>query len=227
MTRYPLHAWLILLWPARVAGGLQRAVEAGLVPRAPTLWQAELGVLRMWHRLLFRSDTVGTCAHHPPRSSWRARLLAWRPLRFPFLMVERAIAPWDMSGLLSSPERIRRHLLGAHHDGHQFVYDFQLLALYPGQLDVLRREAERVAADDHARSLWLKDLTVYEQYHRNLIEAADTFAEGAPLDAGAAADPDITFSAWLRWCVAQPETPAETFAAWRRGGFTLQHGLRS
>lgn len=225
--KYAWHAWLILLWPSRVADGLRRSVEAGLVPRAPTLWQAQLGVLRMWHRLLFRSETIGTCVDHAPRQNWRARLLSWRPLRFPFLMVERAIAPWDMSGLISTPTRIRRHLLGAHHDGYQFVYDFQLLKLYPGQLDALREEAAQVVAGEGGRSAWLKDLTVYEQYHQNLIAAADAFAEGQALDPVAAVDPDITFSAWLRWCLAQPETPAETFAAWRRGVFSLQHGLRS
>ncbi|MFT4977101.1 MAG: hypothetical protein ACI8S6_003006 [Myxococcota bacterium] len=225
MTGHPWHAWLILLWPPRVATGLQRAVDAGLIETPPTLWQAELGVLRMWHRLLFRSDTIGTSTHSP-RASWRARLLAWRPLRFPFLLWEHAVAPWDMSGLLSSHDRIRCHLLGAHHDGLQFVYDFQLLALAPGTLEAVRDEAADIAAGNDARSVWLKDLTVFEGYHDQLVAAADAFAAGTPIAQEAAVDPDITFVAWLRWCARQPPTPSATLAAWRRGVFSLQHGLQ-
>lgn len=222
----PWHAWPVLLAPRTVAAGLGRVVPAGLATAAPTLWQVELAVLRMWHRILFRSETIGTCAANPIRSTWRARLLHYRPLRFPFLVWERAITPWDLSGFLSSPAQIARHLLGAHHDGTQCVYDLQLLALHPGRLAELREQVARVVEVDDARSRWLRDLVVYEGYHEALLAAIDAVAAGADeLDPADADDPDISLRALLRWCVRQPRTPGETWAAWRRGAFRFPGGL--
>jgi hypothetical protein len=222
------HEWLLLLWPPAVRRGLERLRASGLVASAPNLWQIELGVLRMWHRALFRPETIGTCADYPVRDTWRARLLEVRPLRFPFLLAERAVAPWDMSGLLSSPERVIRHLLGAHHDRTQFIYDLQMLSLYPGALEELRRRLARVLTVDDARSRWLKDLTVYEGYHQSLSEGLERYLAGeAELQPGDAEDPDISFLAYLRWCARQPPTPAATWAAWRSGRFDLERGLRA
>lgn len=223
--RYPLHAWLLLLAPHRIDAGLDRIARAGLVEVVPTRWQIELGVLRMLHRIVFRSNTIGTCAHDPVRPTWRARVLANRVCRFPFLVAERAIAPWDLSGLLSSEERIIRHLLGAHHDGDQFVYDFQILALYPGALDRLRARAAAVVQGGTRRAAWLRDLTVYDRYHDYLLDAVDAFQAGSALSTTSASDPDITFSAWLAWCARQPSTPAATWRAWRAGHFHIQSGL--
>ena len=46
-----------LLWrPRAILGNLERVRRAGLVEEVPNLWQVSLGVLRMWHRLLFRTD---------------------------------------------------------------------------------------------------------------------------------------------------------------------------
>lgn len=221
----PWHAWLVLLAPRRVARGLDRAAALGWAP-TPTVWQVELGVLRMWHRMVFRPETIGTCTTDPPRPGWRARLLAWRPLRFPFLVKERAITPWDLSGFLASREQIVRHLLGAHHDGTQCVYDLQLLALHPGGLAVLRTRVAAVVSGVDPRSEWLKDLVVYERYHEHLLAAVDQVLGGAEeVDPADATNPDISFRAYLRWCACQPPTPSAAWRAWRDGRFTLERGV--
>jgi hypothetical protein len=219
----PLWARVLLIQPSRIQANLERVRRAGLVERTPNLWQLGLGVLRMWHRLVFRSETIGTCAAHPVRPTLRARLLQYRPLRFPFLVAERAIAPLDLTGLASSPERLVRHLLGAHHDGEQFVFDLEILSCYPGKLEELAAEVRALIARDSARSRWLRDLTVYERYHENLAAAVERALTGdLSLPPEQADDPDISFAAYLRWCAAQPETPAATWQAWRRGQLTLE-----
>lgn len=221
----PWHAWMVLLAPRRVVAGLARVAALGWT--APNLWQVELGVLRMWHRILFRSDTIGTCTLDPPRATLRARLFAWRPIRFFGLVRERAITPWDLSGFLSSKAQIHRHLLGAHHDRTQCVYDLQLLSLHPGGLAELRERVAAVVSGADPRAGWLRDLVVFERYHERLLEAAERVLAGEEeLDPKDADDPDISFRAWLRWCARQPATPAETWHAWRTHAFTLQAGVR-
>lgn len=218
-------SWLrriALVDPARVEGKLRAFEEVGVVSPAPNGWQLTLGVLRMWHRVLFRSDSIGTCRAHPVRRTWRARALAPRPVRFPFLLAEKAVAPWDFSGLFSSSDRVVRHLLGAHHDGRQFVYDFELLAIDAEAIRRVRDEAAAVVEDRHPRGEWLRDLAVYERYHENLLEAAEAALAGElALPATERDDPDLSLAGYLRWCARQPATPEETWAAWRRGAFTL------
>lgn len=222
----PWFARAVLLDPARVERRLREIERAGIVPRVPNAWQITLGVVRMWHRLIFRSEEIGTsaCAVRP---TWRARLLHYRPLRFPFLVMERAIAPLDSSGLLSDRERLLRHLLGAHHEGAQFIYDLEILSVDPGGFEELLRRVREVLDRDTPRSRWLKDLTVFEGYHESLLEAALRAQRG---DMAVAAelrdDPDITFTAYLRWCARQPPTYEETLAAWREGRFTIADGVR-
>ena len=226
MALEPWHAWLVLLRPRRIATALAAAVLQGRVSRAPNLWQVELGVLRMWHRMLFRSETIGTCVGGRKRPGWRAALLQYRPLRFPFLVWERAIAPWDLSGLMSSPAVLRRHLLGAHHDRTAFVYDLQILALYEGELEGLRSDCARVAEGADRRSRWLQDLVVYEGYHRELLAGIDQILAGAEgLSEQDAEDADASFLAWLRWCARQPASPGQTWAALRAGRFHFPRGL--
>ncbi len=218
------HTRVLLVSPSTVQRRLDQL--AGHFPRLPNLWQLELGALRMWHRAMFRSETIGTCTAHPVRSTWRARLLLFRPLRFPFLLAERAIAPWDMTGLWSSPERVIRHLLGAHHDSTQFVYDLQMLVAHPGALEDLRRRLDAVVDGRDPRAEWLRDLCVYERYHEDLSEGLDRFLAGeAELLPQDALDPDISFRAYLSWCADQPPTPRATWEAWRAGRFELQRGL--
>lgn len=221
--RTPLHAFLLLLRPNRVRFNLEAVRQASLVERVPNLWQIELGVLRMWHRILFRPETIGMSAAHPVRPGWRARLLEKRPLRFPFLLREGSVAPWDLSGLLSTPERLIRHMLGTHHDGNQFVYDLQMLSIHPGRTEELLEQARAVVENrDPKRAAWLRDLVVYEEYHETLFEVVLRATRGSvELPPDEQRDPDISFLAYLDWCASQPTTPAETWRAWRQGNFHL------
>ncbi len=222
----PWYVHLVLFRPRAIVANLERMRAAGHVDVAPTPWQLALGVLRMWHRVVMRGDTVGTSAA-PVRRSWRARVLAHKAARLPALLAERAIAPLDFTGLASSPSRVIRHLLGAHHDAHQFVYDLELLA-HHGALDALHAEVRAIVAADTPRARWLRDLTVYVGYHEALLAAVERALAAGPtaqLSAAEARDPDISFAAYLRWCARQPATPAATLAAWRAGAFRFDSGL--
>lgn len=223
MSRVSWHARLLLLWPRRIDAHLHRLVDAGLIAGAPTMWQMELAVLRMWHRVLFRGDTVGTCTAHPARRTWRARILRFRPLRFPFLVWERAVAPLDHSGLAQPSWRLMRHLLGAHHDERQFAYDLEILKAQPGALEEVRDRARAVVEGTDPRATWLRDLVVYERYHENLLAGVEEVLAGESLvDPAEVDDPDITLDATIRWCLAQPATPGDTWRLWRSGAFPRQ-----
>ena len=230
MPNVPLHS-RALLFPRAIARSLERLRTRDLLAPAdvPNLWQIQLGVLRMGHRVLFRSETIGQSAF-PVRRTWRARLLERRLVRFPFLLRERAIHPLDFSGLASSPDRIHRHLLGAHHDGVQFLYDFQLLRMHDGDagatLEAVRADARAIVEGSHPRAGWLRDLAVYERYHESLLEAVEAFLDGS-FEAGGdvRGDPDIDFLAYLRFCARQPSTPAATLRALRQGRYSVAAGL--
>ncbi len=213
----------LLVSPGKIGEHLEVVRRSGRYDEVPNLWQLGLGVVRMWHRLLFRMDTVGTCGTEPVRRTWRARLLAPRALRLPFLLAEGAVVPLDLTGLRSGPETIIRHLLGAHHDGVQFVYDLEILACYPGQLEVLERAVREVLAGG-PRADWLRDLTVYERYHEHLHAAVQRALAGELVDGPAADDPDLSFGAYLRWCARQPETPAATLEALLAGELSFAPG---
>lgn len=215
---------LILVRPERVVANLGRACAALGVPR-PTPWQLCLGVLRLWHRVVFRSSTVGTSAGGRVRPTLRARVLAWRAARLPCLLVERAVVPLDFTGLGSSADGLIRHLLGAHHDGNQFVYDLELLAAY-GRLGELRARVVDVIDGCDPRASWLRDLTVFERYHESLLEAVDrALAAGPAMTDAEARDPDISLRAYLAWCASQPATPAATLRAWHAGTFRFDAPL--
>jgi hypothetical protein len=224
----PWWARLLLLRPRTVEASLSRVASSGRHPRVPSPFQIALGVARMWHRIVFRSETIGTSSSHRVRATWRARLLAWRPLRFPFLVAERAVAPLDASGLLSPSWRIERHLLGAHHDGAQLVYDLEILAAaHPGALEHARDAARAVVDGTHPRAAWLRDLCVFEGYHEQLLVALEDACERGPaVPAHAADDPDISFAGYLAWCARQPSGPAELRALRRAGRFTVANGRR-
>lgn len=226
MPTSPRPLWPhLLLYPARIERSLERVRAAGMVPVTPNLWQIALGVARMGHRVLFRAETIGTSATDPVRASWRARVLHARPIRFPFLLAERAVAPLDFSGLASSPERVLSHLLGAHHDGAQFVYDFALLSLHPGRLEELVARTRAIVEGDDPRAEWLRDLVVFERYHERLLEMAEQAVAGElEISEELAADPDVTLTGYLGWCARQPLTPEATIAAWRRGEYTIANG---
>ncbi|MDQ3036449.1 MAG: hypothetical protein M3Y87_28885 [Myxococcota bacterium] len=227
-TGRPLPLWSIaLVRPRPIASALERVARSGLHPRTPSLWQLQLGVLRMHHRVLFRSETIGTSTSNAVRPTWRARLLQWRPLRFPFLLRERAIAPLDHSGLASPPERVVAHLLGAHHDGWQLVYDLEMLeAAHPGWLERARDAARAVVDGRDPRAEWLRDLCVFERYHEQLLDALEQALRGELSQPEPdASDPDITFRGYLAWCARQPATPAETLALWAHGRYSIERGV--
>lgn len=196
---------------------LERIRASGAFEVVPNEWQVALGVLRMAHRVVFRSETIGTSSR-PVRPTRRARWLAYRPLRFPFLLAERAVAPTDLSGLLQPRERLIRHLLAAHHDGMAFAYDLELLRTWPGALEELRERAAAVVDGRDPRAPWLRDLAVHVGYHEALLAATERAIRGeALLPPGQADDPDLGFDAWLRWCARQPRTPSATVGAvWTR-----------
>ncbi len=220
--RVPWHARAILLRPQQVLANLRAVTESPHGFPKPGLWQIELAVLRMWQRILFRSETIGTSVGQPVRRGWRARLLERRGIRFFCLLYEGSVRPWDLSGLLSTPQSLIRHLLGTHHDGAQFVYDLEILSLHETQLAALHEQARAVIECDTRRSRWLRDLCVYEGYHEALLAAVERAQAGDFGDAEAGAnDPDIRFRALLAWAARQPATPRETWRAWRRGEFQL------
>ena len=224
--RHPWYVRAILVEPDRVLDHLALMRARGVVDADPTPWQLCLGVLRLWHRLAFRSDTVGTSPSGRVRPTWRARLLQRRPLRLPFLLRERAVAPLDFTGLRSEPERLMRHLLGAHHDRNQFVFDLELMIGH-GALDELRARVARVLDGSDPRATWLRDLTVFEDYHEHLADAVERArAAGPAMSAEEADDPDLTLRGAMRWCARQPATPAATLAAWRAGTFRLDSDAR-
>ncbi len=223
----PWYVRLLLGDTERIHLHLDRMREHGIVDVAPNPWQLCLGVLRLWHRSLFRTETVDTSPDGTVRPTWRARLLANRAIRLPFLLAERAVAPLDFTGLRNPPERLIRHLLGAHHDRNQFVYDLEILAGH-GRLEQLRDAVTEVIEHDTDRSRWLRDLTVFEGYHESLAAAVDqAIASGPAMTDAEANDPDLSFRAYLSWCARQPATPAETLAAWRDGRFALDSGLEA
>jgi len=218
----PWHAYVLLLKPRVIQQHLEQIEATGTLPQVPNLWQLSLGVMRMWHRIMFRPETIGMSASHPVRKNWRARLFETRPLRFPFLLAARAVHPLDLTGLASSPDDLINHLVGTHHDKNQFIFDLEILRCYPGELERLQERVHQMINDDDKRARWLRDLCVYENYHEDLREAVDKVVEdGIKLSAEEQANPDLTFFGYIDWCASQPETPAETFKAWRRGQFQL------
>ncbi len=223
---HPWYVRTLLVDPDRVLTHLGRMRARGVVDAEPTPWQLCLGVLRLWHRLVFRPDTVGTSAGSPVRSTWRARMLHWRALRLPFLLVERAVHPLDFTGLRSDPGRLTSHLIGAHHDHNQFVFDLELMTGHDA-LEELRARVARIVDGSDPRAAWLRDLTVFDGYHEHLAAAVDrTIAGGLVMSAAEADDPDLTLRGAMRWCARQPATPAATLAAWRAGRFRLDSDAR-
>ena len=199
----------------KVSATLARLVASGFIEEAPTRWQITLGVARMWHRIVFRANTVGTSTAHARRPGWRATLLSWRAIRLPFLLSGRAIAPWDLSGLRSHPDFLVRHLLRAHHDGWQFIYDLQILSAQPERLIELREKATAIIDGTDPRADWWRDLVVFEGYHEALLAAVNRVVAGELDPPVGADDPDISLRAYLRWCARQPKTPSQTLRSWR------------
>lgn len=192
---------------ARMADNLEKIATAGIVPVVPNRFQLFSGVVRMWLRVIFRPGTIGT-SRGPVRDTRRARLLKNRFFRFFPLVWEKAIAPLDFTGLKSSPERVMHHLLAAHHDGDQFVYDLELLSCHAGRLAELRAMVADVIANDTPRTRWLRDLVVYEGYHESLLAAVDAALAG-DFRCASPEDPDISLRGYLSWCARRPASFSE------------------
>jgi hypothetical protein len=201
----------------------------GLGGELPNLWQISQGVLRMVHRIVFRFNSIGLSVDKPVRAGWSARLLQFRPVRAPFLFAVNALHPLDLSGLLSTPEDIADHLVGTHHDRHQFAYDLQILgALSPETLPLIRDRALRVISGEDPKARLYLDIVTFEGYHEALVESVEAAMRGEDLlTADEADDPDVSFWAWLRWCKAQPANPDATLRAWRAGEWAADTGLRT
>jgi hypothetical protein len=213
---HPWYVHALLIDPDRVMANVARMRAANVVDHAPNAWQMSLAVLRLWHRVLFRTETVGT-SRDPVHPTLRAKLLHGRALRLPCLLASRAVIPFDFTGLRSAPSRIVDHLLGAHHDENQFVFDLEILVGH-GALDELRVRVAKILDGSDPRARWLRDLTVHAGYHERLAAAA---ARGPTMTSDEARDPDKTLRGLIAWCAMQPTTPSATLAAWREGRFRI------
>lgn len=204
---------LLHLRPGAMRARLDRLEQAGM-PR-PNLWQLWLGVLYMYHRMLFRSDTIGVDPEARIRSGWRARLWRWRPARAPVLAWKRAVNPLDHTGLASSDAHIIRHLVGAYHRGDNFHYDLALLGASPGGLEALHARVLAIVEGRARDAELLRDLNVYEGYHERLLAAVEAWERGEVELSHV--NPDTTLPAFLAWCAAQPADPRATLEALWRG----------
>lgn len=215
----------LLLWPTRV----QKHLAQVELPESekPNLWQLQLGVFRMFYRVIYRSETIGNSEEHPVRNRLVSRLLHIRLLRLIVLRTLRAVAPLDFSGLVSDQDRIVRHLLFAHHDKNQFVYDFELLLSWPGGLEKIEGLARSVIDGTTLMSELIRDVAIYERYHENLLDAVQRFRAdpSTALPENERNDPDISFFAYLAWCARQPETPSATLQLYRAGRFSIDQGI--
>jgi hypothetical protein len=145
-------------------------------------------------------------------------------LRFPFLLWEGSVVPWDLSGLTSSPDQLICHLVGTHHEDQQCVYDLEILSCYPDALSQLKRKVDEIVSGIDPRSEWLKDLVVYEGYHQTLLDLMkmiETAGWKVNLSSEMKRSVDLSFYATLTWCSQQPLTPRETWRAWRQGRLTF------
>lgn len=208
----PLWSHLLLFRPRRIRARLDALQRAGALrgPR-PTLWQVFLGVLYMWHRIVFRPQTIGLSSA-AVRDTPRARALRLRPLRGPLLFLGRRVNPLDHTGLGSSTDHVVRHLLGAHHDRADFVYDLEILASEPGALEALEDRLRAIVSGEAPDAAFLRDLCVYEGYHEALLSTVAAWNRGDPPDLSGA-DPDATLRAFLAWCAAQPDRPLGSLRA--------------
>jgi len=204
---------LALRNPERVEWHLERLYERGRIDAKPNLWQVTMGVGYMLHRMVFRPATIGL-DEAPVRSTWRAQVWQYRPLRFPFLLWHQAIDPLDLTGLAGSMERKHRHLVGAYHPGENALYDLECMTCDSEALGRLHDDVVEIIKGQTVRARFLQDLAVYEGYHARLLFLIHRAMAGdfAPA-AGKEDHPDTTLRGFLRWCAAQPDTPEATLKA--------------
>ncbi|MCB9673739.1 MAG: hypothetical protein H6737_01405 [Alphaproteobacteria bacterium] len=204
-----LRYHLLHFRPRRIEARVHELHAKGVIDVEPNLWQLWLGVLYMWHRAMFRPETIGL-SERPVRDTWRARAFRFRPARSPFLFGGRRVNPLDHTGLGSTTEHTIRHLLGAHHEADDFHFDIQLVAHEPGVLDALRERLVAIVDETAPDARFLKDLCVYEGYHEDLLEGVEKWLRGeVELDHE---DSDATLTGLMRWCAQQPASLRETLA---------------
>ena len=212
--------WLVrfvLRNPERVEWYLERLYERGRIDARPNLWQVTLGVAYMLHRMVFRPATIGL-DDAPVRQTWRAKMWQYRPLRFPFLLWQKAIDPIDLTGLSGSTERKHSHLVGAYHPGDNALYDLECLSCDAEAIEKLRKDVVEIIKGQTARARFLQDLAVYEGYHPRLLFLIDRAMAGDFAPAPGKEDhPDTTLRGFLHWCAAQPDSPDATIQALLQG----------
>ena len=98
--------------------------------------------------------------------------------------------------------------------------------LADGKLEEALTRARAVRDGADPRAEWLRDLTVYENYHEALCAALDAAVRGEfPMPDHQVDDPDISFLAYLAWCARQPETPTETWRQLSAGRYAIAEGV--
>jgi hypothetical protein len=213
----PLFYRLLLGKPDRVLFHLDKLHAAGRIDSKPNLWQVSMGIFYMLHRMFFRPETIGV-DDAPVRETWRARLLAYRPLRVPVLVWQEALDPFDLTGLVGGIQEKHKHLVGAYHPGENALYDLECMAWNEDALRRLREDVIGILEGKTWRARLLQDLAVYEGYHARLLGLVDRALAGDYEPASEKKEhPDTTLRAFLRWCAAQPETPEATLEALLRG----------
>lgn len=212
LPRPPLWSYALLFRPRHVQARLEVLHEAGaLSGPAPSLWQVFLGTLYMWHRVTFRPQTIGLSSS-PVRDTRRARLLRNRLFRGPLLFTGRRVNPLDHTGLGSSSAHLVRHLIGAHHDRQDYVYDLEILATDPGQMAALEQRLAGIVSGEAPDAAFLRDLCVYEGYHESLLDTVRRWNRGELPDLSTD-NPDVTLRAFMAWCARQPPTPGASLRA--------------
>ena len=106
------------------------------------------------------------------------------------------------------------------------MYDFELLSSHPGALKEVRDQADAVVSGRSLFSEFWRDVAVFENYHENLLTAIDAFEAGElEVDEADRDNPDLTFHAFLSWCVRQPSDPETTLRLWEAGEYTIADGV--
>lgn len=197
--------------PRQIERRLDQLHAAGVLRERPTLWQLWLGTLYMYHRAVFRPETIGVDPDARVRDTGRARLWTRRSLRAPFVL-GWAVNPLDHTGLGSSTRHVIRHLLGAYHPGDNLHYDLQIIAHDEGALTELRDELRAIVDGSHRWSEFFQDVVVYDGYHARALAIVEGWIErGNREPAGMAHDhADTTLTGFVAWCCRQPATPAAT-----------------
>ena len=185
--------------PSRADARLQKLVALKKLSRVPTREEQKRAIRYNLQRIIFRSENIGTSSD-PIRKD--AGLFRYRFFRFFALAKEHAITPLDLTGLCASRETIMTHLLAAHHDGEQFLYDLELLECEEQGLDELESRARAIVENTNPKARFYKRLCVYEGYHENLLRGIARYREGQR-----SSDPELSIFALFEMCMSEASDP--------------------